>query len=167
MYDMKRLPLLIDAAKRAHAEFPPLVLVLAGAGSDQWVAEEAARSHEFVHYVGPVIEERKAALYAVADSVVLPGLVGLGVVDAFQYGLPPIATTFPFHSPEIVYLRDGVNGLIVDDTPECLAAAMIKLATDEALYRRLVAGSKETAKTVTVEEMARRFASGILKAIEI
>ena len=144
-----------------------MVLELAGAGSDQWVAEEAARSHEFVHYVGPVIEERKAALYAVADSVVLPGLVGLGVVDAFQYGLPPIATTFPFHSPEIVYLRDGVNGLIVDDTPECLAAAMIKLATDEALYRRLVAGSKETAKTITVEEMARRFASGILKAIEI
>ena len=166
MYPMKRLPLLIEAAARAHAEVPSLVLILAGAGSDQGLAQEAARNYPFVRYVGPVLDKRKAALYALSRLVVLPGLVGLGVVEAFHHGIPPVATRFPHHSPEFVYLRDGVNGLVVDATAEGLSAAIVRLATDDALHARLAAGCAETAETLSVEEMARRFADGVLKALE-
>jgi len=166
MYPMKRLPLLIEAVARAHATLPSLVLILAGAGSDQGIAQEAAQRYPFVRYVGPVLEKRKAALYSLSRLVVMPGLVGLGVVEAFHHGVPPVATTFPYHSPEFVYLRDGVNGLVVDGTVEDVSAAIVRLATDDALHARLVAGCAETAKTLTVEEMARRFAEGVLQALE-
>jgi len=166
MYDMKRLDLLIEAAQKARAELPSLVLILAGAGSDQKIAEQAARDHDFIHYVGPVLDRRKAAFYALSRLVVMPGLVGLGVVEAFHFGVPPIATVYPYHSPEIVYLRDGVNSLIVEGEADALAAAMVNLARDDVLHARLAAGCAQTAQTVTVEEMARRFADGILRALE-
>ena len=165
MYPMKQLHLLIDAAKRAHAELSSLVLILAGAGSDQWIAEEAAQKHQFVHYVGPALEEKKAALYAVSSIAVMPGAVGLGIVDAFHHGIPPVATNLPYHGPEFVYLRDGENGLVADNSAEALSDAIVRLATDKDLYRRLIEGVEVASRTYTVEEMAHRFAAGVLAAL--
>ena len=44
----------------------------------------------------------------------MPGLLGLAVLDAEVMGLPVVTTRYPWHSPEIAYLRDGETGVIVD-----------------------------------------------------
>ena len=96
----------------------------------------------------------------------MPGLVGLGLVDAFHHGVPTIVTEYRYHSPEIVYLRDGENGIMAEDSREGLTQAMIRLATDDQVHNKLVAGCKIAAKKITIEEMVNRFSGGILAALE-
>ena len=166
MYASKRLDFLIEAARKVKERDPSFVLVMAGAGPDQVIAEQAAVEHDFIRYVGPIFGERKTALFSISRVVVMPGMVGLGVVDAFHYGVPPIATTYPYHSPEIAYLRDGDNGLLADDSVDAFANAVWKVTTDDRLHAHLVSGCQRAAAEITVEEMARRFAHGILSALE-
>ena len=65
------------------------------------------------------------------------------IIEAFMAGLPVIASDLPGPS-EIV--RHEVNGLIISTgDADALAAAMIRLATDGALRRRLAAGARASA----------------------
>ena len=165
MYLMRRLDMLFEAAARVHEALPSFSLILAGGGPDEPIAEQAARDYDFVHCAGPVTGARKASLFSVSRLCVMPGLVGLGVVDAFHHGVPPVATRFPHHSPEFAYLRDGQNGLIVDHSAEALSAAMLRLATDDVLHRQLVMGAKASSNELSMEEMVQRFTGGILAAL--
>ena len=165
LYRMKQIDMLIDAAKRIHDRLPSFALVVAGAGAQQSIAEKAASEHSFIHFVGPILGVRKATFFALSRICIMPGLVGLGVVDAFHHGVPPVATNFPNHSPEFVYLRDGENGLIADNSAEGLSDAIVRLATGDDLYRRLLEGVETASRTYTVEAMACRFAEGVLAAL--
>jgi glycosyltransferase involved in cell wall biosynthesis len=165
MYPMRRLDMLFEAAARVHEALPSFSLILAGGGPDEPIAEQAARDYDFVHCAGPATGARKASLFSVSRLCVMPGLVGLGVVDAFHHGVPPVATRFPYHSPEFAYLRDGQNGLIVDHSAEALSAAMLRLATDDVLHRQLVMGAKASSNELSMEEMVQRFTGGILAAL--
>ena len=95
-----------------------------------------------------------------------PGSIGLGVLDAFQHSAPPVVVRNQFHSPEIAYLQDGSNGLLVGENPEALAEGICKLAADHTLYRRLQAGCKKTASQITMDAMVERFAGGVVDALE-
>jgi len=167
IYRLKQMDMLIEAARRVHERLPSFALVIAGAGPEQKKAEKAAAEHSFIHFVGPILDARKAAYFALSRAYVLPGLVGLGVVDAFHHGVPPVATKFPYHSPEFVYLEHGRNGLVADNTAESLAAAIVELATDDELYQRVLKGVETASRTYTVDAMAERFAQGIIAALRV
>ena len=165
MYPRKRLDWLVAAAQRVHERMPEFRLVLAGAGESQGIAEAAAEEHDFIHYVGPLFGERKAMHFAAARFCVFSGLLGLGVVDAFHFGVPPVATDCSFHSPEIAYLVDGENGLVTEDSVEGLANGMIRIAQDDELHATLVAGCRDASQRLTVDAMADRYADGIVAAL--
>ena len=165
MYPKKRLERLVAAAKLVHEEIPCFKLVLAGAGESQSIAEKAANEHAFIYYTGPVFGVRKAAHFAVSRFVVFSGLLGLGIVDSFHHGVPPVVTDYPFHSPELAYLVDGENGLLTDDSVEGLARGMIRICLDDELHARLVAGCKDWSERLTIDVMADKFAEGIMAAL--
>lgn len=166
MYASKRLEFLITAAERVRELRPDFALVLGGGGPDQQLAEEAARNHSYIRYLGPLYEPRKSAVYQLSRLVAMPGLVGLALVDAFQHHVPLVTTTYPYQAPEIGYLESGGNGLITEDNVEAFAQGICRLATDDDFHARLVAGCRTAAETITFDEMVRRFAEGILKALD-
>jgi hypothetical protein len=65
----------------------------------------------------------------------MPGLVGLTVLDCAAAGIPIVTTAYPYHSPEIEYLRAGGNGLIVDDSRSvgAYAEAVVSVLQDACL----------------------------------
>lgn len=65
-----------------------------------------------IYKLGPIYGDAGLDLLAAADVFCLPGAVGLSIVDAFYSGLP-IVTEDGDESPEIMYLKDGVNGFVV------------------------------------------------------
>jgi glycosyltransferase involved in cell wall biosynthesis len=166
MYASKRLEFLLAAAERVHERLPSFHLLLGGGGPDQLLAEDAARRHAFVHYLGPLHDPRKAAVYGLARLVAMPGLVGLALVDAFQHHVPLITTTHPYQAPEIDYLEPGVNGMITEDTVEAFAQGIYRLAMDDDSHAKLVAGCQSAAQSITFDDMVRRFADGILAALD-
>jgi glycosyltransferase involved in cell wall biosynthesis len=166
MHPNKQLGLLAECVQIAHQRMPSIRFVLGGGGPDQYIAEELARQYEYVDFVGPTFDKAKSALFGLSHVTLVPGSIGLGILDAFHYSAPPVIVRNKFHSPEIAYLEDNINGLSVDENPGSLAEGICKLAVDHTLYRRLQSGCEETASKITMDAMVERFAGGIVDALE-
>jgi glycosyltransferase involved in cell wall biosynthesis len=67
---------------------------------------------ENIFKLGPIYGDKKFDLLSSADIYCLPGAVGLSIIDAFHCGLP-FVTEEGDESAEIMYLKDGVNGFVV------------------------------------------------------
>ena len=74
-----------------------------------------------------------------AKVQLLPGAVGLGILDGFALELPLVTTRAPFQGQEIAYLRDGVDGIMVDDwkDPSAYASAIVDLLGDAPRLERM------------------------------
>jgi glycosyltransferase involved in cell wall biosynthesis len=166
MYKEKRLEFLMKAAARIRHEIPDFELLLVGSGPDAHIAAEAASAHPWVHYLGPLFDHDKAHAFAVSRVVLLPGAVGLAILDSFACGVPLVTTDVPFHGPEIDYLDNGRNGLMTPHDADTYAEAVVRLMRDQLDYESLRNGAVASARRYTVENMVDRFASGIFQALD-
>lgn len=168
MYQEKRLPFLVEAASEVRQRVPDFELICVGSGVDRHVIEQASSENDWIHYVGAQVGDDLAQHFALAKVFLLPGLVGLGVLDSFVFEVPLVTTSEALHSPEISYLEDGVNGLMVagDGSGGTFSDAVASVLTDDELRARLIDGCRRSAKQYSVEAMAERFADGVLKALD-
>jgi glycosyltransferase involved in cell wall biosynthesis len=167
MYEEKRLPFLVEAAVAIRELVPGFELICVGSGDQSDIIEGAARSHEWIHYVGPRFGDELARYFSLARVFLLPGLVGLAVLDSFVVGVPLVTTTEALHSPEISYLENGVNGLMVegDGSGGSYVDAVVRVLTDDALHNRLVNGCLASAEHYSIEAMSERYADGVVEAL--
>ena len=167
LYDRKRIDHLIESAIAVRRRVPDFELMIIGGGPDAPLVEAAAGRHPWIHAMGPRFGREKTLLASLGRVSLMPGLVGLGVLDSFAYGAPMVTTDLPYHSPEIDYLKDGVNGVIVRETDsvDAYAAAVERILLDDAWRDHLRAGAAEALETYTIEAMAQRFAEGVVKAL--
>ena len=167
MYPPKRPAYLIEAAYALRELVPDVELLVIGGGSEQHLVAEAAEDHPWIHATGPIYGDERLRLASIADLQIMPGLVGLNVVDAFGLGLPTITTDIDYHSPEIDYLVDGVNGVIVagDPNPEQFAEATAAVLANRDYLGSLREAADITGHELTIENMARNFANGVVDAL--
>ena len=78
-----------------------------------------------------------------------------------------VTTDVPYHSPEIDYLEDGVNGAVVleSDSVQAYADRVVRLLRDGDERELLIAGCRAAAARYSVENMAERFADGVVAAL--
>lgn len=167
IYAHKRIGFLLEAAQRIRARVPDFHLLVIGGGPDAHLVQAAAAEHDWIHALGPRFGRDKSLHVSLARVFLMPGLVGLAVLDAFAYGTPMVTTDLTYHSPEFEYLRDGENGLVVADadSADAYAAAVTRVLTDDDLLARLAAAGAADARLYTIENMADRFAQGVLMAL--
>lgn len=166
LYEDKRIDFLIEAAKRIRTRVPDFELVVVGAGPEAHLAEKAAEECSFIHAVGPLFGRDKAIALKAATTCLLPGAVGLAILDTFAAGCPLITTSAPGHGPEINYLDTGKNGILVDqaDSVEAYSDAVVRLMTDDQELERLKDGARKSADLYSIENMARHFSEGVIAA---
>lgn len=169
MYPEKRLPFLVDSALEIRSLVPDFELVCIGDGVDRDVVDRAAERHDWIHSVGPQFGDDLARHFALARVLLMPGLVGLAILDGFVLGVPLVTTSDALHSPEIAYLEDGVNGIMVhgDGSNGSYAEAVASVLTDDELHSRLTAGCRSSARFYSVEHMAELYATGVLDALDM
>lgn len=167
LYPDKRLDFLIEAAEQVRARIPDFELVIVGGGVELDRLVGLAASRPWLIVAGPRFGREKVALMRRASLFLMPGLVGLAVLDAAALGLPVVTTAWPWHSPEIAYLENGRNGVIVDawEDVSAYADAVATLMLDDRARARLAEGARETGREFTVKAMAERFAAGVLAAL--
>ena len=97
----------------------------------------------------------------------MPGLVGLAVLDSFALGVPLVTTAYPYHSPEIVYLKNDSNGYIASEweNPREYAKIVASLLADENRQLRLIENGRRDLPNYSVEKMSQRFAQGIIQSL--
>jgi glycosyltransferase involved in cell wall biosynthesis len=167
MYEEKRLPFLIEACDHLRHEIPDFEMVFLGGGADDHVVARAAGQRAWMHHLGPTFDADKAVYVSLSKLLLMPGLVGLAVLDAFAAGVPIVTLADSEHSPEIEYLVDGVNGRMVPagTDPAGYAKHAAALLRDEATRQTLIDGGLAASRRYTIEAMVERFAEGVHRAL--
>jgi glycosyltransferase involved in cell wall biosynthesis len=158
---VKGLPFLIESSRIIKARIPDFHLILVGGGPEQATVERLIDDLPWVHWVGPRFGKEKAEFLAISDAFLLPGKVGLAVLDAFAAGLPMLTTRFEFHAPEIEYVEEGVNGLMSDHRPAAFAEAVSSVFSRSDRLGQLQAGAIASAEKYSIENMVTNFRGGI------
>lgn len=131
--------------RRAMDSLPNVRLAVVGDGPSRRELEALLPAERTV-FTGWLRGEDLASAYAAADVFVFPGAnetFGNVVLEAMSSGLPVIV---PRAGGVLDFVEDGETGLTFDpDEPADLARAVIRLAQDETLWRRLRRRSREVA----------------------
>lgn len=169
LYPDKRLEFLVEAADIIHARLPDFELLVIGGGPDLDLMERLATARPWVRVMGPRFGIEKVELMMLGHVFLMPGLVGLAILDAGATRLPIATTRFPWHSPEISYLAPNENGLLVDNWTSALdyATAVADLLADPARRTAMADAAEAMSKRYTIEAMAENFAQGVVKALEV
>jgi glycosyltransferase involved in cell wall biosynthesis len=149
----KRIHLLIEAMKHVRSKVD---LWIAGTGPAEAELHEQAAGDKRIVFTGRVSNDRLALLYTAARAVAfIPHEEDFGLVtlEAMRAGKPVITATDSGATAELV--SHGVNGLIVEPTPEALAAAIDELWSDRRAAKRMGRVALERAKLVSWDALVR------------
>lgn len=165
LYPEKRLEFLISSAENIREEVPDFELLIAGDGVDRKIAESASKKHSWIRYIGPRFGRDKAVVLSLGKLFLMPGLVGLAVLDAFSSGLPVLTTDVDYHSPEIDYLKNGKNGFVCEDDVRDYSNTVISILSEQKAFDKIRNGAIRSGDRYTIENMAAKFAQGIISAL--
>lgn len=167
LYREKRLPFLFEACRMVREKVKDFELIVIGKGPDADVVKAAAALDPWIKFVGAKSDEDKVPYWALSKLLLMPGLVGLVVLDSFALGVPMVTTDYPYHSPEISYLKDGVNGVIVSPWTDVVTYAkrVVQLLETPKSIDQLRENALKTAQEYSVEQMAENFLVGIETAL--
>lgn len=165
LYPEKQLPFLLEAARLIREAIPGFELVIIGDGEERGMIEDAAGENRWIHYPGPKFGPEKALYFKLAHSFLHPGAVGLAILDAFNAGLPMITTSVASHGPEIDYLENDVNGLVLPFDTRSYADGVITLLADETRLANIRKSAAQSAEKYSMDAMVENFRVGILKCL--
>jgi glycosyltransferase involved in cell wall biosynthesis len=144
---------------------PGAALHIVGDGPLRPQCEQAANRHEWVHYHGPQGGQVLRELALVSDIAIIPGRVGLAVLEMASAGLPMATFSVSHHGAEIAYLKDGVNGLFLSADMDAAAKELEALLTDRPALERMRHEALTLASKHTIRRMAINFADGVLASL--
>ena len=165
LYFEKRIDFLLEAAHAIRERVPGFELLVMGTGPQQDLVKAFAAQAPWVKVLGLRKGPDKALAASLADVMINPGLVGLNILDSFAGGLPMLTTDCGLHSPEIAYLKPGVNGVMTANTLQAYVDACVALLQDEPGRQAMRAACLADAAHYTLEHMSRQFTQGVVGAL--
>ena len=169
VYREKGLDELVELARRRadRSDAPRLEIAVIGDGPDLPRVRELARGVPDIRFVGELYDDREVARWLrAADGVVIPGKVGLAVNHALAHGLPVLTRESDLHAPEVEYLADGQNGLIVPGGAEDYRDAVERFASSAELRQTLADGALSSRENLGLDRMVDAFDQGVRGALE-
>lgn len=163
--EAKRIPMLLETAKNISKDDSLFKLVIVGDGDLKDHIVEAAADESSIVYLGSLFGPDKALALAASDFMLVPGRVGLVAVDSLVSGRPIVTTRWPYHAPEFEYLQDNETCISTEDALDSYASGALKLINEPDLLLRLTNNCLQEAENYTIPAMSRRFASGVLGAL--
>jgi glycosyltransferase involved in cell wall biosynthesis len=163
--DSKRLPFLFEASRRIRRQWPSFKLVVAGDG-DLRRHVEGVSNEGWLVYVGRATDPEKGVLAEACNLMLMPGRVGLGLVDSFAMETPLVTTAWPYHAPEFEYLVDGYNGVVTADDLESYSSRVSALLGQPYEIERLREGCRASCNKYSMDTMVNNFGLGVLSALQ-
>jgi len=158
----KKVDHLIDIFRDLRREDVGLVIVGSGLTDDL----RGRVNPRNTVYLGEVHDPRNrqiSRIFKMADICSIPGHVGLGINQAFFWGLPMV-TERGNQPPEIEYLHDGENGFIVPEDDRGALRDRLLFLIDHPEERRRM--SQNARRTILEEASIEQMFSGFLGCIQ-
>jgi L-malate glycosyltransferase len=144
---------------------PGATLHIVGDGPLRPQCEQAANGREWVQYHGTQRGPGLRELALASDIAIIPGRVGLAVLEMASAGLPMATFSASCHGPEIAYLKDGINGFLLTSDIDAAAKELGTLLTDRPTLERMRNEALSMASKYTIQRMADNFARGVLASL--
>lgn len=163
----KEVDTLIKAFSRLEKEIPDCRLSIIGDGPESEKLKQLSADLNVmnIHFLGEIINDETTGKWIyISDAFVLPGRLGNSVVQSFCFATPVISQDKKFtHCEGIVYLKNGVNGFLVEDQNIAeLAVKMKTIISDEKLLNSFKFNAFETAlNDCSIEKMIEGYEEAI------
>lgn len=167
MYPEKEIDFLISACLRIREIIPDFHMIFIGSGPDQYKVEQAAKFYPWLHHVGAKYGKELASYFRLAKAHLLPGAIGLAIIDSFIAQIPLITTNITTHGPEIAFLKNNGNGIVTAFVLEDYVYAVCELLRSDSRLKTLQAGCAQSAQQYTLARMVDNFADGIKSCLSI
>ncbi|MEO7047067.1 MAG: glycosyltransferase, partial [Ferruginibacter sp.] len=115
--------------------------------------------------VGPQFERSKALYFKASDIFLLPGAVGLAILDSFAFETPLITMEYKFHGPEFEYIINEYNAVVSEQNLTDYVAKIEELLLDSQKIKLLKEAAKLMIKKYNLQCMVANFIDGIEKAL--
>lgn len=166
LYSLKRIDLMLKSLEIIKQNYSHFHFFVLGNGELEFeIKKFELENSEWFHFVGFKTGREKQIFFKIADFQLMPGAVGLNIVDSFYSQTPLVTTNDPNHGPEIDYLENNKNGLITQANIEDYANGVLKLLNDDEKMNQLKSGCEKSAQIYTIENMAENFYQGIIKVL--
>jgi len=155
----KKVDHLIDIFRELNRSDVGLIIVGSGL-SDEHCARMNPANTRYLGEVHDPGNRQISRIFKMADVCSIPGHVGLGINQAFFWGLPMV-TEWGNQPPEIEYLRDGENGFIVpeDDRRALRDRLLLLIDNDEERQRMSENARRDILTHASIEGMFEGFLS--------
>ena len=167
LYPQKRISFLLQACKIIKKKIPDFEMIVIGRGPDEALVVETAKKEPWLRYLGAKDDAEKAPYWSLANVCLMPGLVGLAVLDSFAFGVPMVTNASPHHGPEIDYLIHGKTGWICDSwqDPIQYAHAIEDLLGDSSRLASMKSACLTEASHYSIHKMSSLFCKGIIDCL--
>jgi 1,2-diacylglycerol 3-alpha-glucosyltransferase len=158
----KNLDLLLRAFALVMGKTNDTYLVLAGSGKSRRALEHHAQAlgiHRRTRFAGFLSRTKLEPLYQSSELFLFPSKTetqGLAVGEALAAGLPCVVVNVG-GAPEAI--RDGIDGFLVEDHAEAMAARALELLADPARHRRMAEDARRGAAARVPEAVGGRIIS--------
>jgi glycosyltransferase involved in cell wall biosynthesis len=142
---------------------------IVGEGPERKSLEDLAADNNNIKFYGKIFDPfLTGKMIYCSDIMVNPGYIGLSIIHAFSFGCPVITYRYqdgigPVHSPEVEYLKEGINGVFCNHGPDFLAKEIKTLIQDTDRLKEM---SCEAIKTAYNEASISIMMEGIRKMLE-
>lgn len=123
LQERKKLSLFFEAYKKAKLNDKNIEITIIGDGEvEKKALIEKAKQLDIINKVqfieGTSNNEVLIKYFKSAYAYVSPGAVGLGLLHSFAFGVPVITMADSLHGPEIMHLKNGETGYLINSQAE-------------------------------------------------
>jgi glycosyltransferase involved in cell wall biosynthesis len=164
LLEVKHVDVLIEAVALINRDFDSkaaVEAVIIGSGPKMDALKHLAGENPAIRFLGRIDDDLAARYMKVAAAVVIPGQNGLAINHAFSQGRPIITRRHVLHSPEVEYISDGYNGLIIDGDFDTFVTTLARFVDSPEWQRRLSEGALLSRDGLRIEHMVQRFDDGV------
>ncbi len=137
-------------------------LIIIGDGPERKLVINHLKTDTSIEWKGAIVDEAEIApLMKRASMVFVPGHSGLSINHAFAYGKPYVTIYNKGHAPEIDYLIDGKNGIILNDSFNENITRLVKLLKNFKLLNRMCINAYKTSKELSVEKWVQQIINAL------
>jgi len=164
IYKDKQIDFLLNTLSVVKSKVPNFKFFVIGKGVEDFkIIEFSKNNSEWFYYLGNKFNKEKILYFSIAHFQLMPGAVGLNIIDSFSFLCPLITTSIGNHGPEISYLINEENGIMTKFQIEDYSNKIVALSLDSMQLNRLKQGCEKARVIYSIENMVNNFISGLVK----
>ncbi|SFA80419.1 Glycosyltransferase involved in cell wall bisynthesis [Rhizobium sp. NFR07] len=145
----------------------PVDVLIIGDGEERAKLEQLGNGASNIHFAGAIdpSDIRLAKAMKLCRAVVVPGYLGLAINHAFAHGRPVITRAHDFHSPEIEYLTDGEDGLLIPGDEAAFHEGLKAFLASPHDQKRLAENAAARRETLRIDYMVKAYDGFISRVV--